>query len=166
MDPLAHASVGLMAKSAAPEAPLWMLLAATQVPDLLFFGFEAAGLEYQADTQVSFSEGLTYLRQGYIAWSHGLMMCIVWAVVVAAIAFLFYRNHRASIVIGLMVLSHWLLDFIVYPNMPVFFDGPLIGIGLITSSPGFIAGIVLEIALIAGGIMMYWRTRKRATARA
>ena len=45
MDPLAHASIGLMARPIAPKSPLWALLAATQVPDLLAFGFQATGIE-------------------------------------------------------------------------------------------------------------------------
>jgi hypothetical protein len=92
-------------------------------------------------------------------------MSIVWSVVVAVIAFLFSRNRRTSIVIGLMVFSHWVLDFIVYPNMPVSFDGsPVIGLGLITSAPGLILGIILEIVLIGGGIASYRFSRKRTQA--
>ncbi len=38
MEPLAHVSVGLIAKPFAPKAPIRALLAATAVPDLLSFG--------------------------------------------------------------------------------------------------------------------------------
>ena len=61
MEPLAHASIGLMAKSIAPKAPLWALLAATQVLDVLSFGFMAAGIEHGAVTQLDFDHGLQYL---------------------------------------------------------------------------------------------------------
>ena len=47
MDPIAHASVALMAKPAVPRVRLWVLLAAAQVPGLLFFAFEAAGMEHK-----------------------------------------------------------------------------------------------------------------------
>ncbi len=91
-------------------------------------------------------------------------MCIVWSAVVATIAFLFCRDRRTSIVIGLMVLSHWGLDFIVYPIMPLFFDNShMIGLGLMTSKRGFIASVILEISLITGGIATYWKMRKRTT---
>jgi membrane-bound metal-dependent hydrolase YbcI (DUF457 family) len=94
-------------------------------------------------------------------------MCLVWSVVAAAVAFLFSRNRRASLLIGSMVFSHWLLDFIVYPNMPVFFDSsPAIGLGLITSGPGLILGILLEFGLIAGGFTVFWMNRKRTTIQA
>jgi membrane-bound metal-dependent hydrolase YbcI (DUF457 family) len=164
MDPLAHASIGLMAKSIAPRAPLWTLLAATQVLDVVGLGLIASGIEHGAEYQLGFEHGLQYLSQSSIPWSHGLFMSIVWSIVVGMIAFLFYRDRRTSIVIGLMVFSHWVLDFIVYLNIPVFFDGsPMTGLGLITSGPGLIAGIVLEIVLIGGGIAVFLVTRKRTT---
>ena len=165
MDPIAHASIGLITKSIVPKPALWALLAATQVPDLLSFGFMAAGMEYGAVTQLDFEHGLRYSSLPSIAWSHGLLMCAVWSLVAAAIAFLFFRDRRTSILVGLMVLSHWALDVIVYPYMPLFFDGsPWIGLGLITSGPGLIAGVLMEIVLIAGGITAYFVARKRIAA--
>jgi membrane-bound metal-dependent hydrolase YbcI (DUF457 family) len=167
MEPLAHASIGLMAKPFAPKAPLWALLAATAVPDLLSFGFMAAGIEHGAVTQLDFEHGLQYLSQQSIPRSHGLFMSVVWSVVVAAIALRFSRDRRTSIVIGLMVFSHWVLDFVVYLNIPLFFDNSqVIGLGLTTSGPGLILGILLEIGLIAGGIAIYLKTRKRTTVSA
>jgi hypothetical protein len=162
VDPLAHASIGLMAKPIAPKAPLWALVAATQVPDLLSFGFMAAGIEHGADTSLDFEHGLRYLSQASIHWSHGLLMCTVWSVAVAAITYVFSRNRRTSIVMGLLVLSHWVLDFTVYPNLPLLLDdSSLAGLGLITSGPGLILGIILEFVLIGGGIATYWVTRRR-----
>ena len=39
---------------------------------------------------------------------------------------------------GLMVLSHWLLDFLMHSNLPLFLDGsPLVGLGLENSGTGF-----------------------------
>jgi hypothetical protein len=67
MDPLAHASIGLMAKPLVPKAPLWALIAATQVPDLLSFAFMAAGIEYGATTRMDIEHGLQYLSPSTIA---------------------------------------------------------------------------------------------------
>jgi membrane-bound metal-dependent hydrolase YbcI (DUF457 family) len=164
MDPLAHASIGLLAKPLVPKAPLWALVAATQIPDLLSFGFMAAGLEHGAVTQLDFEHGLQYLNPSSIAWSHGLLMSVVWSVVVAALGLLFLRDRRVSTVLGLMVFSHWVLDFIVYRYIPVLLDNShTIGLGLITSSPGLFVGIIMEIGLIIAGIATYWVTRKQAT---
>ena len=53
--------------------------------------------------------------------------------------------------------------------MPIFFsDTPQTGLGLIASGPGLIAGIVLEVGLIIGGIaayVIYRRNLKAATHR-
>ena len=89
MDPFAHASIGLMAKPIVPKAPLAILLVATQVPDLLFFAFEAIGMERQAVTQMDFNQGLRYLSPAVMHWSHGLLMCIVWSLAAAAITYAF-----------------------------------------------------------------------------
>ncbi len=167
MDPIAHASIGLMAKPIAPRAPLWALLAATQVPDLLFFGFQAAGIEHQGVSTMDLSQGLRISTLGSTPWSHGLFMCIGWSLAVAVIAFLFCRDRRTSIALGAMVFSHWVLDSIVYSNLPLFFDNSrLVGFGLLNSGPGVVIGILLEIGLIIGGIVIYLKTRKRTTVSA
>lgn len=167
MDPLGHASIGFIVKPLAPKAPLWALVAANELPDILFFGLQAAGVERLAVTQLDFAHGLRYLSLPSIAWSHGLVMCLVWSALAAGVAFIFSRDRRLSGLIGLMVFSHWVLDAIVYPVMPVFFDNSLlIGLGLMTSAPGFMASIVLEVALLAGGLAAFWVTRRRAAAQA
>ena len=153
MDPLAHASIALMARPAAPKAALWALIAATQVPDALFFAFQAAGIERMAKTRLDPDRGLVYETQPRLPWSHGLLMNVVWAGVVAGVAQLVSRNRRTSAVMSLLAFSHWLLDATVYNNLPlVFGDTPATGLGLITSRTGFVLGCGLEAVLIAGGI--------------
>jgi membrane-bound metal-dependent hydrolase YbcI (DUF457 family) len=90
-------------------------------------------------------------------------MSFVWSVVVAAIAYLIYRDRCTSGVLGLVVFSHWVLDFIVHsPDLPLLFDSSQkVGQGLWTSGPGLISSIVLELVLLAGGIAIYMVTRKR-----
>ena len=155
--------IGFAAKRVAPEAPLWSLLLDTEVSDLLSFGVVAAGIERLGTTETTLREGITYLSPGYIPWSHGLFMSIVWSVVAAAAAFLFFRDRRTSVVIGLLVFSHWVLDFVVHgPDLPLLFGGsPLVGLGLWTSGPGLIISGVLEVALLAGGIATYLIGRRR-----
>src|SRR5690554_4239098 len=93
-------------------------------------------------------------------------MCLVWSVLVAAISFLFCRDRRTSFVIGAMVFSHWVLDFIVYSTLPLFFDNSqLVGLGLLKSRSGIVMAIILEISLIIGGITIYLVTRKRSPSR-
>lgn len=164
MEPLAHASIGLMAKPIAPRAPLWALVAATQLPDLLYFGLNAAGIETPGVSVTSLQQGLEIASPPYYPWSHGLFMCIVWSVMLAAIAFLFSRDRRTSLVIGAMIFSHWVLDFIVYSTLPLLFENSLmVGLGLLHSGPGVAISIILELSLIVGGIVSFVLYRKRRT---
>ncbi len=163
MDPLAHAAVAIMARPAFPKAPAWALLAATPVPDALFFTFQAMGFEQQGATRVEIGRGLVYLSPAHLTWSHGLLMCLVWSLLAAAIAFALSRDRRTAAGIGLLVFSHWLLDASVYNILPLALDGsPLVGLGLITTWPGFIAGSILEAGLIAGGIAAFWLARRKS----
>jgi hypothetical protein len=164
--PIAHASIAIMGKSISKKNPLWLLLIATQVPDLMIFLFQLIGLEYQAETIIDFVNGWTYLKPAHIPWSHGMFMCIVYSIVMASVVFLFYRRFRISFIAGLMVMSHWLLDFIVYDNLPLFFkDTPTVGLGFVKSPVGVKIAIAIEvisvIAVLIYGIK-YFLQKKRA----
>jgi hypothetical protein len=162
MDPVAHAAVGLLVKPIVPKAPLWSLILATELPDILFFAFQAAGVEHQAVTRFEFARGLVYLSPAFFPWSHGLAMCVVWSLLTGLIGFAAIRDFRTGIILGLMVFSHWFLDFLSYNNIPAGLQSfPQIGLGLVTSGPGVIIGLVIEAVLIIGGFAVYFLHRKR-----
>jgi hypothetical protein len=156
--------VGFAAKPVAPKAPLWSLLIASQVSDLLCFGFSAVGLETLGVSHTDLSRGVQVEVPASVPWSHGLLMSIVWALLVAGIAYLISRNARTSGVLGLVVLSHWVLDLIVHPpDLPLLLAGsPVVGLGLWGSGPGLIASIVLELALFVSGLVVYLFYRRRS----
>jgi len=83
MSGLGHLAPGLLAKTAEPNVPLWVYLAAGETNDLLYFAFTATGLEEPSEITMSFSEGVRYLSQGSIAWSHGFFMSVIWSARVA-----------------------------------------------------------------------------------
>jgi hypothetical protein len=124
-----HIAVGLAAKGVAPKASLGALLLSTTAIDTLAGVFAIAGIE-TVDASGNSS----------IPWSHGLFMAVVWAILGAALAFLLSRDRRVSAVIGLVVFSHWVLDFISHPmslgghlppDLPLLFEGsPKVGLGL------------------------------------
>jgi hypothetical protein len=147
MGPPGHLAIALAARPAAPKAPLWLLLAATEILDLLAFAFIAIGVEHGAPEPA-------------IAWSHGLFMSVAWSVASGAIAFLLWRERRTSIAVGLLVFSHWVLDFLSHTrDLPLLFNGsPLVGLGLESSIP---IGVTIELSMLAGGIAIYLLTRKR-----
>jgi membrane-bound metal-dependent hydrolase YbcI (DUF457 family) len=157
-----HLGVGLAAKRIAPRTPLIVLLVASELIDLLCFVFIFAGLERSSEQ----------LNLSYIAWSHSLFMSIVWSIAIGAIVFLISRDRRMSIVIGLVVFSHWVLDFIAHdPDLPLFFgNSPLVGLGFewTHTANGLVVhlaqGLIVEIGLLIGGFVIYWNTRRRMTA--
>jgi hypothetical protein len=150
MGPPGHFAIALTAKAAAPKLPLWILLVASEILDLLCFGFIAIGIEHVAPDPA-------------LAWSHGLFMSIVWSAIAAATGLLLYRDRTAGILLGLVVLSHWVLDFIAHsPDLPLLFNGsPLVGLGLENS---ILFGIILEFGMLAAGAGVYFFARKRDRA--
>ena len=98
MGPLGHFSVGLAAKPVTPKLPLGVLLLATEILDIFAIAFGYAGIEGAGE------KGLP--------WSHGMFMSVVWSVAAALLVARLYRNSWSGVVGGLLVFSHWLLDFL------------------------------------------------------
>lgn len=100
MGPVGHFAVGLAAKPAAPKVSLGVLLLASWILDVLAIASGYAGIE-----------------RGQIGnpWSHGLFMSVVWSVAFGLLAKRIYHDYRAGVVVGAVVLSHWVLDFISHP---------------------------------------------------
>ncbi len=63
-----------------------------------------------------------------------------------------------------MVGSHWALDFLMHANLPLLFDGsPGVGLGLENTGPGLVLMTIVDLVLLAGGLAIYLRTRRRVT---
>ena len=165
MGPPGHFGIALASKPTAPKVPLWTLLVASEVLDLLSFGFEAVGLEKYAVSETNFERGVKILSPCSLPWSQGLFMSVVWSLLFGGIVYQVTKDRHSSIVSGLVVFSHWILDFVVHlPYVPLLFgDSPQVGLGLWSSGPGLIASAVLEFALLFGGIVIYgiWIKREK-----
>jgi len=158
-----HLGIGFAAKPLAPDLPLWALLVSSEAIDLLSLGFKAIGIEEFAIQTTSLKNGVEISIPGNVPWSHGFFMTIIWSLLAMGITYLFTRNRRSSNVIGMVVFSHWILDFIVHPPyLPLFFEGsPMLGLGLWSSGPGLITSFFLEAALLLGGMAIYLNYRKQ-----
>lgn len=160
MSGIGHLAPGFAAKAAISKVPLWVFLLAGEINDLLYFVFTAFGIEKPAVTTMDFQQGVRYLTQGSIPWSHGVLMSTVWAAVMAGIGFLFWRDRRVSLLLGAVGLSHLGLDLLMHSNLPLFFDGsPLVGLGLENSGAGFLFITVFDLVILAVGILLYVRAR-------
>lgn len=153
-----HLAAALGAKKAEPRVPLGAAVAAAWAldlvwPILLLLGVETARVEpgNTAFTSLAFTS---------YPWSHSLLMAVAWSLAGAALARAVYGSWRVGWVLGALVFSHWILDFVVHrPDLPLWPGGPAVGMGLWHSIPGT---IVVEGALLAAGLWLYGRaTRPR-----
>jgi len=156
---LGHYAVALAAKRAAPATSLGTLFAAAAFLDLVWPVLVLAGVEHVAlapgDT------AFTPLAFEDYPLSHSLLMSGVWALLVGGGYFALRRSARAALVVGALVVSHWLLDAVVHrPDLPLIPGGRArIGLGLWNSVA---ATLLLELTMFALGLAIYLRaTRAR-----
>jgi hypothetical protein len=117
------------------------------------------------------------------SWSHGLLMSLVWSAATAISMGAIYHDYRAGIVVGAMIVSHWVLDLVSHPipfssfswrswkwnygqplppDLPLFFDGsPRMGFGLYNRISA-VEATVLEGAMFLAGTLVYLRGRRSA----
>jgi hypothetical protein len=65
-----HFGVAFAVKPIAPKAPLWVLLVASEVLDLLCYGVVAIGMESTSIRQIDLEHGVQTIVPGYLPWSH------------------------------------------------------------------------------------------------
>ena len=150
---IGHLAVGFAAKRAVPRVSLGTLILAGIFCDALWGLFLLTGLEHArivpGITRASPLELYDY------PISHSLLACVLWALVFGGIYFARNRYRAGAVMLGALVLSHWVLDAIAHrPDMPVFLKGPYVGLGLWGSVAGSIA---LEEAMLAAGLWLYLR---------
>ncbi|MHA2183291.1 MAG: hypothetical protein ACXAAH_17880 [Promethearchaeota archaeon] len=159
MPALAHIGIGFAAKRFFPNLPLWSLLISVMAIDLLVSIFFFA----------------TWI-------THGLFMSVIWSIVAMLITALItmYQNSKIeqsgtrksinlnmvniknTFVIGLLVFSHWVLDFIGWPmsaidpnatGVPLIFDDAVnIGLGVYSTWTG---ALLMDIGVFVIGLGLY-----------
>jgi hypothetical protein len=152
---LGHFGLGFAAKKAAPDVSLGALFMACQFADLLWPTLVLLGLE-QVEVQPGATRmtPLNFVRYPY---SHSLLALAVWGALVGVVYRLATRSRTiAGVTLGLLVVSHWLLDVIAHrPDMPLTLGGPTrLGLGLWNSMAGTLA---LELLIFVIGIVIYLR---------
>jgi len=147
---IGHFALAYGAKRLAPRASLGTLFAAAQLPDLLWPCLTLAGVERA--TIAPGDTAFTPLRFDSYPFSHSLLTVAAWGALFGAVHY--WRRRRASdaLVLALLAVSHWLLDFVTHrPDMPLWPGGPRLGLGLWNSVP---ATLVVESAMFAVGIWL------------
>ena len=152
-----HYSVAFALKSERNKIPLWVLFVAVQFLDYIWATLVLLGIE-KLRVIKGFTAG-SMLDSYFHPYSHSLIAAIVWSGVAAlvywAICSRHGRRYRASaaVILALAVFSHWILDLIAHPrDLAIYDDTWKVGFGLWNyRDPEF----ALEIAMLAGGIMLY-----------
>ena len=152
-----HYSVAFAAKTNTNKIPLWVLFIAVQFLDYIWATLVLLGIE-KLRVIKGFTAG-SMLDSYFHPYSHSLIAAVVWSCV-GAFAYktvcerLGYACTRsATLIIGVAVLSHWILDLIAHPRDLAIYDNKWkVGFGLWNyRDPEF----ALEIALLAIGIVLY-----------
>jgi membrane-bound metal-dependent hydrolase YbcI (DUF457 family) len=160
---IGHFGIGMAAKKAAPDVNLGFLFLACQLLDLVWPVLVLAGVERVSVDPAA--TRVTPLDFSHYPYSHSLLMTLIYSFIAAAFAWRFYKSPKAGWITGLVVASHWILDFVAHrADLPLTFGDQKYGLGLWNSLPGTLA---LETGIFILGIILYVQTsplagRKRA----
>ena len=154
---LGHFGAGFAGKKFSKSASLGTYFMAAQWIDLLWPILLLLGIE-----KVKIEPGIsnvTPLNFNYYPFTHSLAAAIIWGVIFGVIYFLIKKNSKTSIILGVFVVGHWVLDFLVHiPDLPIFPGSELkVGLGLWNS---FTATIILEGLIFGVGVYLYYKSTK------
>lgn len=154
---LGHFAVGFGAKAVARKTSLGTLFLSVQFVDLIWPTLLLLGIEH-----VRIEPGITTvtpLNFVHYPITHSLLMVLAWGAAFGGIYWLARKYTVGAIVVGLGVVSHWVLDLIVHrPDLPLYpGDSPEVGLGLWNSLAGTLA---VEGLLFAAGVALYLRVTR------
>lgn len=151
---IGHFAPALIAAAVAPERPrLGTMFVAAQLVDWGFFtlallSVEAMRIDPAASVMVPFD---LY----HMPYTHSLIGTAIWASAMLGVVAIWQHSLRLGVLAGLVVLSHWLLDWVVHvPDLTIDGTPPKLGLGL-WDYPW--VAIPLELGLTAGAFAFYLR---------
>lgn len=157
MSPSGHFALGLLSKKYVPKVNVWLLLLASFLIDVVFFISDAFGGEVD----------------GQWSYSHSLVSALTLSLLVYFSLLLIVKNRHISLVLALVVMSHWILDFIVWNNLSFLPTGnQVLGLGfysklgvdpdnVVLNKPTLIA-TAIELTMLFIGFSIYLRNRNKA----
>jgi len=149
---IGHFAVAFAAKRAVPRVSLGVLVAATELIDLLWPLFLFAGLE-----EVRIDPGntaFTPLAFVHYPITHSLVGAAGWAILFGLLYWAVTRYVAGAVVVGLVTVSHWFLDALVHrPDLPLYpGSSTLVGLGLWNSVTGT---VLVEGGMFVAGVWLY-----------
>jgi len=154
---IGHFGAGFAAKAIAPRLSLGTAFLAAQFIDLLWPTFLLLGWE-----SVRIAPGATAVTPlvfEHYPLTHSLLAVLLWALALAGGYAWLRQQARSALVLGVLVVSHWLLDALVHvPDLPLApGDSLQVGLGLWQSKA---ATLAVEIPLFALGVWLYARSTR------
>jgi len=154
---IGHFGVGFAGKRLVPRVSFGTLVLSVQFIDLLWPLLLLAGLEH-----VRVEPGITaFTPLDFYEYpiSHSLLSVLGWGLGFGLVYYQWKRDLRGAIILGVGVLSHWLLDFITHrPDLPLLPGSDVrVGLGLWNSVTG---SFVVEGLIYAAGLSLYLRSTK------
>jgi membrane-bound metal-dependent hydrolase YbcI (DUF457 family) len=157
---IGHFGFGLGAKKFAPKLSLGTIFIAVQFADLLWPVLLLLNIE-----KVALRPGDTKFPLDFISYpvTHSLLMGLVWGAVFALLYWLIKKDRYSALILGICVLSHWMLDLLVHrPDLPLFpGDSPKVGLGL-WNYP--LLTLLIETTLFVIGLLLYLRATRAKNA--
>lgn len=153
-----HYSAAFAAKAVEPRVPIWVLLLAAQLVDVVWAVLVLNGVErIRLDPALPSNPLDLY----YMPYTHSLVATVLWASAAGLVAARVPRlggTRRAGLAVGLVVMSHWVLDLVVHrPDLTLWGAPPKLGLGL-WDAPLLAYG--LELALVGSSAAFYAVHRK------
>ena len=154
---IGHFAAGMAGKKIEPAISLGTLFLAAQFLDLLWPTLLLLKVEHVV-IQPGISR-VTPLNFTDYPVSHSLLLVLVWGALFGVVYYGITRNRSGAILLGSLVVSHWILDLIVHiPDLPLYpGNSPKVGLGLWNSTA---ITLIVEGAIFTAGLLLYVRAKK------
>ncbi len=146
---LGHFGVGFASKKILPGIPLIILLIMSMLLDLIWMILNLMNLNANF-------------------WTHSLVGALGWSVIAGLITLAITKHPKKGILIGSVVFSHWIIDFVTHPMTAIYpndkgillpFQSTFGGLGMYSNLAGVIIG---EMLLLVPGLLIYLVSRKKS----
>lgn len=154
---IGHFAPAFVAAAVSTKAPrLGTMFVAAQLIDWGFFMLATVGVErMRIDPEASVMVPFDLYHMPY---THSLIGTGLWAAACFGVVAIYQRSLRTGVLAGLVVLSHWLLDWVVHvPDLTIGGAPPKLGLGL-WNYPWI--AIPLELGLTLGAFAFYMRSTR------
>jgi len=152
---IGHFGLALAAKKTAPKISLGTLFMSFQFLDLVWPTLLLLNVEHVAIHPEE--TGNRVLEFSDYPYTHSLLFAMLWSVLFGGVYYLIKKDRRGAIILGLGVVSHWVLDLIVhFHDLPLFpGNSPMVGLGVWKS---LVITSILEATFFCGGVFLYLKS--------